>query len=126
MINTGANQETAISEMVGTAGASKVDTAMAVGATVIPVASVAGFNPGQTITIGDGADQTAVVAATRRGPAEITVASPLTFAHGAGPRVSDTGITLTVALSRAHASEVPVTDNVPTPGAPNHYDRRLQ
>ena len=62
VIDTGANQETAIVATVGTQGATTVGTATAAGATVIPVASAAGFTAGQTITIDSGANlETAVV-----------------------------------------------------------------
>ena len=107
-----------------------------VDATVIPVASPAGFSAGQTITIDSGANQeTAVVAATTFGGrggrgggpgagATITVAAPLKSAHAAGAQVSGSGFTLTTALTQAHASGAQVAGNVPTPGAPNKYDRR--
>jgi len=126
MIDTGANLETAVIATVGTAGATTVRAATAAGATVIPVASTAGFSPGLTITIGSGADyETAVVAsATFRGGATITVAAPLTLAHAAGAQICGTGITLNSALTRAHASGAQVTDNVPTPSAPNKYFRK--
>jgi non-reducing end alpha-L-arabinofuranosidase len=128
MIDTGANQETAVIATVGTPGATTVDTATGVGATTIPVASAFGFRPGQTITIDSGANaETAVVASGgRRGAPAITVAEPLKYAHGAGAQVSGTGITLTTALIRAHASGAQVADNIPTPGAPNRYSRRPQ
>ena len=107
-----------------------------VGATVIPVASGAGFSAGQTITIDSGANQeTAVVASITgggrgggRGGAgpgpTITVAAPLKFAHAASAQLSGSGITLTAALARAHASGAQVASDVPTPGAPNKYYRR--
>ena len=103
-------------------------TATDVGAIVIPVASAAGFRDGQTITIDSGANsETAVVASVRRfGPPAITVTAPLVHAHTSGVQVSGTGITLTAALTRAHAAGAPVSDNVPTPGAPNHYSRRAR
>jgi hypothetical protein len=125
-IDTGANLETSVIAAVGTPGATTVDAATDVGATAIPVAGAFGFSPGQTITIGSGANSEAavVVSAPRRGAATITVAAPLTFAHAAGAQVSGAGITLTTALARAHASGTPVAGNVPTPGAPNQYDRR--
>jgi non-reducing end alpha-L-arabinofuranosidase len=128
MIDTGANQETAVIAAVGTPGATTVDTATGVGATTIPVANAFGFRPGQTITIDSGANsETAVVASGgRRGAPAITVAEPLKYAHGAGAQVSGTGITLTTALTRAHASGAQVADNIPTPGAPNRYRRRPQ
>jgi FAD/FMN-containing dehydrogenase len=103
-----------------------VRAATAAGATVIPVSSATGFSPGQTITMGSGADyETAVVVSTTRFPAAaITVAAPLTVAHAAGAQVSGTGITLNAALTRAHAIGAQVKDDVPTPGAPNWYHRR--
>ena len=128
MIDTGANLETAVIATVGTAGATTVGAATDAGATVIPVASAIGFSDGQTITIDSGANsETAVVASVPAGRVRrlpITVSAPLKPAHAAGAQVSGTGITLTSALTRAHASGAQVTDNVPTPGAPNHYHRR--
>jgi len=90
-------------------------------ATAIPVPSGIGFREGQTITIDSGANsETAVISSVRRfGGATITVTAPLAHAHAAGVQVSGTGITLTAALAKAHASGAPVTDNAPTPGAPN-------
>jgi non-reducing end alpha-L-arabinofuranosidase len=128
LIDAGANQETAVIATVGTPGATTVETATAVSATTIPVANAFGFRPGETITIGSGANaETAVVASGgRRGAPTISVAGPLKYAHGAGAEVSGTGITLTAALTRAHASGAQVADNTPTPGAPNRYSRRPQ
>jgi hypothetical protein len=126
MIDTGENLETAVIATVGTAGVTTAAAATGVGATVIPVANVIGFSVGQTITIDSGANsETAVIASiTRsRGAATITVTAPLTLAHAVGAQVSGTGITLTAALTKDHASGTQVTDNVPTPGAPNHYRR---
>jgi hypothetical protein len=119
-----------------------VGAATSVGATVIPVASPAGFTAGQMITVDSGVNQeTAVVASTGRGGRggpggpggpgagavpgpTITVSAPLKLAHATGAQVSGTGITLTAALTKAHASGAPVANNVPTPGAPNQYHRR--
>ena len=143
-IDTGAGLETAVIATVGTAGATTVGTATSAGVTVIPVASAAGFSAGQAITIDTGANhETAVVATTGRGApggggpggvpgggrggpgagATITVAAPLKSAHAAGAQVSGSGITLTTALTRAHANGAQVANSVPTPGAPNRYDR---
>ncbi len=126
MIDTGPNFETAVIATVGTAGATSVATATSVGGTVIPVPNAIGFRDGQTITIDSGANsETAVISSVRRfGGTTITIAAPLTHAHAAGAQVSGTGITFTAALTRAHASGAQVTDNIPTPGAPNHYYRR--
>jgi hypothetical protein len=108
-----------------------VGAATNAGATVIPVASGAGFTAGQTIAIDSGANQeTAVVAATtgggrggRGGGATITVAAPLKSAHAAGAQVSGTGITLAAQLTQAHPGGALVSSDVPTPGAPNKYYR---
>ena len=135
-IDAGAALETAVIATVGTAGATTMGAATGAGATVIPVAGGMGFTAGQAITIDSGANQeTAVVASIGRvfgpggpgGPGggfTITVAEPLKSAHAAGAQVSGTGITLTAALTKAHASGAQVAVSVPTPGAPNRYDRR--
>jgi len=124
-IDTGANVETGVIATVGTAGATTVGTATDAGATVIPVAGSIGFRDGQTITIDTGGNsETAVVASTRTfGATSITVVTPLTHAHAAGAQVSGSGITLTTSVTRAHAAGAQVYDNIPTPGAPNHYLR---
>ncbi|MDR3737087.1 MAG: alpha-N-arabinofuranosidase, partial [Acidobacteriaceae bacterium] len=125
LIDSGANLETAVIATVGTAGATTVRTATGVGATVIPAANVDGFSKGQTITIDSGANsETAVVSSIRRFGAAITVAAPLTRVHAACSLISGTGISLTAALTKAHTSGAQVSDNVPTPGAPNQYHRR--
>ena len=126
MIDTGSNLESAVIATVGAAGATTVRTAAGAGATVIPVAGMAGFSEGQTITIDSGANsETAVVASITRFPVmSITVAAPITHAHAAGTQLSGSGITLAAALTRAHGSGAQVTDNLPTPGAPNRYTRK--
>jgi hypothetical protein len=134
VVDAGANLETAVIATVGSAGATTVGTATDVGTTVIPVASGMGFSAGQTIIVDSGANQeTAVIGSTGRGGrggpgggpggATITVEAPLKFAHAAGAQVSGTGITLTAALTKAHDSGAQVGSSVPTPGAPNRYDR---
>jgi non-reducing end alpha-L-arabinofuranosidase len=97
-----------------------------VGATVVPVADAAGFSAGQTITLGSGANRETVVVAsvTRgRGGSNLTVARPLTMAHAAGAPVSGSGITFRTPLTGAHERGAQVARHVPTPGAPNQYDR---
>ena len=127
MIDTGANSETAVIATVGTAGATTQGVATSAGATVIPVADVIGFSEGQTITIDSGTvSETAVVASINWwGGATITVAAPLSHAHAASAQVSGSGITLTTALTRTHSSGTQVSDNLPTPGAPNRYYRKV-
>jgi hypothetical protein len=125
-IDTGANAETAVISAVGTPGATTMAAATSAGATVVPLAGVAGFAAGQTVTIDSGATQeTAVVASVTggRGGATVTVAAPLTSAHPAGAQISGSGITLTAPLTRAHAGGAQVASGLPTPGAPNKYER---
>jgi non-reducing end alpha-L-arabinofuranosidase len=125
-IDTGADLETAVIATVGTAGATTLDAPTEVGATVIPVAGAIGFRDGQTITIdtGENAETAEILSVRRFGTATITVITPLTHAHAARAQVSGTGITLAAALAGAHARGAQVTDNIPTPGAPNQYRRR--
>ena len=126
VIDTGSNLESAMIAAVGTPGATTVGAATSVGGTVIPVAGAMGFSAGQTITVDTGANvETAVVVSTTggRGGATITVA-PLTHAHAAGVQVSGSGITLTGALTKAHAMGAQAVSGVPTPGAPNQYHRK--
>jgi hypothetical protein len=135
IIDAGENVETAVIKTVGTAGGTTVSTATDVGTSVIPVADTAGFSVNQTITIDSGANrETAVIASITRprrfgprrgspGPS-ITVTAPLTMAHAQGAQVSGSGITLTTALTRAHDDGAQVVGNVPTPGAPNKYNRK--
>ena len=124
-IDSGANVETAVIAEVGTAGATTARTATDAGASALPAAAVTGFRRGQTITIDSGANaETAVVSSIRgSGAATFTLAAPLTRAHAAGVPISGSGISLSAALTRAHASGAPVSSNIPTPGAPNQYQR---
>ena len=134
MVGTGTHLETAVIATVGTAGATALGVASSAGATVLTVATTLGFSPGQTITVGSDENyETAVVTSLTRagfrgaptaGGSRLMLAAPLTFAHATGAQVSGTGITLTSALTREHASGTEITDNVPTPGAPNRYSRR--
>jgi hypothetical protein len=123
LIDSGANLETAVVSTVGTAGATTLSTSSGVGATVLHTADVTGFSKDQEILIDDGANsETAVVSSTRaRGGATITLAAPLAHAHPPGGQISGSGISLTTRLNRTHTSGAQVSDNVPTPGAPNQY-----
>jgi hypothetical protein len=126
MIDTQTNQETAVIANVGTSGATTQRAAASAGATVIPVADVIGFSEGQTITVDSGANaETAEIASIKEwGDATITVKAPLSHVHAAGAQVSGSGITLTTALTRTHVNRSEVSDDLPTPGAPNRYDRK--
>jgi hypothetical protein len=125
LVDSGLNLETAVIAAVGTAGATTIRNATDVGATVLPAINVTGFSKGQTITIGSGANsETAVVSSVRaRGAATITVATPLSHLHAAGVQITGTGISLASSLIRSHADGAPVTNNVPTPGGPNQYQK---
>jgi len=125
-IDSDANLETAVIAEVGTAGATMVRTATDAGTTVLPAASVTGFRRGQTITIDSGANaETAIVSTVRNSrAAAFTLTAPLTHAHAAGVQISGTGISLTSALTKTHDSGVQVSSDVPTPGAPNQYQRK--
>ena len=127
-IDAGQNHESAVIASVGTAGATTAAAAISTGATTVPVASPAGFAEGQTITIGSGSDaETAVVTSIRFwGESALVVSAPLKHAQPAGAQVSGSGITLATALSQAHAKGAKISDNLPTPGAPNRYTARAQ
>jgi non-reducing end alpha-L-arabinofuranosidase len=123
LIDSGAHLENAVIAKVGAAGATTLIAASEVGATVLHVQNVTGFRKDQEIVIDEGANsETAVVAAVRaRGGATITLAAPLARAHAPGGEIAGSGITLTTGLTRTHSSGAQVSDNVPTPGAPNQY-----
>jgi hypothetical protein len=123
LIDASADRETAVIATVGTAGATTLRAPSGVGATVLHTANVTGFSKGQEIAIDEGANsETAVVASVRgRGGASITLAAPLTRAHGSGGQIAGSGLSLTTGLTRTHTSGAQVSDNLPTPGAPNQY-----
>ena len=124
-IDSGANLESAVIAKVGSAGATTARAATAAGETTIPVAATFGFTTGQTVSVDTGANaESAVIASILRSPVPaIVVTAPLAQAHGAGARISGTGITLTTALTKAHAGASQVADHFPTPGAPNQYSK---
>ncbi len=123
LVDWGANRETATIAAVGAAGATTVRTATAAGATVLPVDNVTGFSRGETIAIDSGQNaETAVVSSIGNSEAAtLTVAAPLTSAHAAAVPIAGSGISLSTALTRAHPRAAQVSNNIPTPGAPNQY-----
>jgi hypothetical protein len=128
-VDPGANAETALIAQVGTAGGTTIATATSAGATTIRVASSAGFAVGQTITLDTGEKQeTAVITALTRpgrgGVASTITVAALKSAHSTGAPVSGSGITFASALTKAHNAGVQVTNELPTPGAPNKYQSR--
>jgi non-reducing end alpha-L-arabinofuranosidase len=135
IIGSGANSETAIIAIIGTAGGTQLEASTSEGATVIAVGSAVGFEAGQTINIGSGAgSEKAIVGSItlrRRNfgnrsnsTDSIAVTLPLKFAHAAGVEVFGSGITFAKPLARAHGGGTPIASNVPTPGEPNQYERK--
>jgi hypothetical protein len=126
-IDAGTQLETAVIATVGTPGATTVRTATEADATKILVAGVTGFSEGQEITIDSGENvETAVIASVFPwNPPSIDIKAPLTHAHAAGAQLSGSGITLTTTLNHAHAIGAPIANDVPTPGAPNKFHRRI-
>ena len=131
IIEPGTNSEIAVIKTIGTTGGSTMGTATIVGATVIPVASTAGFAAGQTISIDKDAnsEKAVVLSVTNggrggQGVVSITISAPLTFAHAVGAQVSGTGITFTTPFVRAHDIGAQVANYLPTPGAPNQYSMK--
>jgi alpha-galactosidase len=111
-IDTGANVETPIVTAVGTpATVTTLSSSTAVGATNIKVASVTNLNVGDTLAIGTGANAetvtvTAVGTAGRTGTG-VTVTPALTLAHATRTTVSDlnqpgTGVDFSPPLTMAH------------------------
>lgn len=137
VVGSGSTSENAVVAIIGTPGGTSLSGAVNAGTTVIPVGSVFGFTAGQPITIGTGSSLEAatiasVVAVRRRfgnpasNPADsITLTMPLRHAQAMGVQVSGTGITLASPLTKAHDNGTPVAGNMPTPGEPNKYGRRL-
>jgi hypothetical protein len=124
MIGSGADQETATIATVGTAGGATLRASAEAGATILHAADVTGFRKGETISIGSGANsETAVVASTRARGNTITLTGPLVHAHASAESISGSGIGLTGPLAKTHATGTQVSDNLPTPGAPNQYHR---
>jgi hypothetical protein len=130
IVGAGADQENAVIAAVGTAGATTMTAATEVGATAIPVASGQGFTASQSVTVDSGGNsESATIASVaggrggRGGGVVMTLATPLRFAHASGVQVSGTGITFTTPLSKAHSSGTQVGTALPTPGAPNKYER---
>ncbi|MBV9548614.1 MAG: lamin tail domain-containing protein [Alphaproteobacteria bacterium] len=123
MIDNGAAMEQATIANIGTPGAARTGTALAAGATVIPVTGApGGFAVGQAISV-DGENASVAAISGGRGGASLTVAAPLTRAHPADALVAGSGITLTTALTKVHPAGAQVISDLPTPGAANKYGR---
>jgi hypothetical protein len=116
-IDTGANNEIGTIASVGTAATPTTLAAPSnVGDTNIKVASVAGMTVGHQISIDTGANNEvgtiSTVGTAGPGGTGITLTAALTIAHASFAAVQDlgTGITLTAALTLAHASGAAVQD----------------
>ena len=122
--------EVATVKEVGTSGATILSAIVLPGAKALQVEGVQGFRAGQAIKIGNEDAVVESVVQARRPfgaatnvipPSTINLASPVKMIHLAGAQVAGTGITLAEPLKAAHAAGASMTDNVPTPGAPNAY-----
>ena len=123
------NEEVTIKE-VGTTGAANLMSRALSGATSLQVNDVQGFRAGQTIKLGDEELKIASVVQARRPfgtagntliPSVINLETPIRASYGVGAQVAGTGITLAAPLKYAHPQGAAMTDNAPTPGAPNAY-----
>jgi hypothetical protein len=128
LIDSGMNRETATIATVGTPGASTLRAATEAGATILPVTSGTGFGRSESITIdsGENAETAVVVFARNNGAAALVLAAPLVHAHAPGVQASGTGISITTALTRAHAVGAQVSNGIPTPGAPNEFSGKSE
>jgi len=122
--------ETVTIKEVGSTGATTLLSRAVSGDKSLQVAAVQDFRAGQVIKIGNEEIKIASVVQGRRPfgvisnavvPSTINLEEPLRLSYGAGTQVAGTGITLAAPLKSAHAQGATMTDNVPTPGAPNAY-----
>lgn len=138
MIGNGGNSETAVIAIIGTPGSTTLGNPAEAGTETLAVAGVEGFVVGQSVIIDDGPNrETAIIAsitAVRRRfggggtttPLDtITLVVPLNKAHAAGVQVAGTGITFAEPLTKPHEPGTAVTGNIPTPGRPNQFARKL-
>ncbi|MBO7584667.1 MAG: hypothetical protein J6T09_03260, partial [Bacteroidales bacterium] len=122
--------EVATIKEVGTPGATVLSATVLPGAKSLQVQGVQGFRAGQAIKIGnENAVIESVVQARRQygapnnviPPSTINLVNPITLVHIPGQQVAGTGVTLAEPLKASHTVGTPMTDNVPSPGAPNAY-----
>ncbi len=127
--------EVATVKEVGTTGATVLAERALSGAKALQVQAVQNFRAGQVIKVGNEEVTIESVVQGRRPqgmaftpgapmqvpPSTINLVSPIRGSFGAGTQVAGTGVTLTAPLKAAHPVGTPMTDNVPTPGAPNAY-----
>jgi hypothetical protein len=112
-IDTGSALESVTVSNVGTQGRNTtLSAATAAGATNVKVASVTGMAAGDTIVV-DGETRTIQTVGTAgAGGTGVTLTAALTSAHASGAAVQDlgTGVSFTPALASAHASGAAVLD----------------
>ncbi|MBR3029930.1 MAG: lamin tail domain-containing protein [Bacteroidales bacterium] len=122
--------EVATIKEVGTSGATVLSAIVLPGAKQVLVQGVQGFRPGQAIKIGneDAVVESVIQARRQYGaptntipPSTINLAEPVKLIHIPGQQVAGTGVTLAEPLKASHTAGSAITDNVPTPGAPNAY-----
>ena len=123
------NEQVTIKE-VGTTGATRLMYRAAAGSSQLQVEGVQDFRAGQVIKVGNEEVKVASVVQARRQygtagntlvPSIINLEAPVKASYGPGTQVAGTGITLSAPLKYAHPQGAAMTDNAPTPGAPNVY-----
>ena len=127
-IGEGADQETVTVAAVGTAGGTTLSAAVQAGQTDVPLQNAMGFVEGQQAILGNGADAESVVvkAVSRRPNPHLTLSAPTRASHAAGTEAAGTGLILALPLKAAHEQASGVGGHAATPGAPNHYEARVQ
>ena len=122
-IGSGQDLESATIASVGTAGATRLLVSAEAGDKHVSAAEVIGFRNGETVIMGQGTEaETVTIANVRRFETpEVTLTAPLVHAHAAQDPVVGTGITLRKPLKQTHVIGAQITNNEPTPGAPNRY-----
>jgi hypothetical protein len=129
VIDAGDNAETLTIATVGSPGITRASALADKDATAVGVDDPRQFAVGQAVVIGSGADEeTGVIAAvdTTWRAGKLTLEKALARAHDAGTSVSGTGIAFTGPITKSHPAGalMTATDDLATPGAPNHYVRR--
>ena len=124
------DNETVTVKEVGSTGATTLMYRAVAGDKSLQVQGVQDFRAGQTVKIGNEEFKIASVVQGRRPfgaagntlvPSIINLDGALRASYGVNTPVAGTGITLTAPLKSAHRQGAAMTDNVPTPGAPNAY-----
>ena len=126
----GSEGEEVIAAVIGTPGYSPLKVNAAAGAKQVEVSGVQGFTAGQTVLVGDEQAVIAEIHAVRRNyrapvvPGQndvVILQAPLRKSHGTDEALAGTGVSVSSPVKGSYAAGSQVTDNVPTPGAPNKF-----